>query len=93
MQLLGETPGVAASQVQVARLIVQKEGVVGLYQGLSAAIMRQATYTTLRLGAYDVVKTWFTKETLASRVGSAAGAGAFASLVRFVREACLVGHC
>lgn len=34
------------------RGILQKEGVVGLYTGLSAGLLRQATYTTTRLGVY-----------------------------------------
>ncbi|XP_058832137.1 mitochondrial 2-oxoglutarate/malate carrier protein-like [Topomyia yanbarensis] len=32
--------------------IVRREGALALYKGLSAAIMRQATYTTTRLGVY-----------------------------------------
>ena len=35
---------------------VKNEGVVALYSGLSAALARQASYTTLRLGLYDVLK-------------------------------------
>ena len=37
----------------VARGIVAQEGVLGLYTGFSAAIMRQATYTTARLGLFS----------------------------------------
>lgn len=36
--------------------IVQNEGILGLYSGLSAAILRQCTYTTVRFGIYDVLK-------------------------------------
>lgn len=32
--------------------ILQKEGVVGIYRGLGAGLLRQATYTTTRLGIY-----------------------------------------
>lgn len=35
---------------------VKKEGPGALYAGLSAALARQASYTTLRLGLYDVMK-------------------------------------
>ena len=35
-----------------ARAIVMKEGVRGMYSGLSAGLLRQATYTTARLGIY-----------------------------------------
>lgn len=34
--------------------IMQKEGIIGMYSGLSAGLLRQATYTTTRLGIY----TW-----------------------------------
>ncbi|EME26764.1 Mitochondrial 2-oxoglutarate/malate carrier protein [Galdieria sulphuraria] len=36
--------------------IVRREGFFGLYQGLSAALLRQVTYTTTRLGVFGVVK-------------------------------------
>lgn len=35
---------------------VKSEGVAALYAGLSAALARQASYTTLRLGLYDLMK-------------------------------------
>lgn len=35
---------------------VKNEGVGALYSGLSAALARQASYTTLRLGLYDLLK-------------------------------------
>lgn len=34
--------------------ILMKEGISGMYSGLSAGLLRQATYTTTRLGIY----TW-----------------------------------
>lgn len=36
------------------RSIIVKEGITGIYSGLSAGLLRQATYTTTRLGIY----TW-----------------------------------
>lgn len=36
---------------------VKTEGVGALYAGLSAALARQASYTTLRLGLYDLLKS------------------------------------
>lgn len=35
---------------------VKQEGTSALYVGLSAALARQASYTTLRLGLYDLMK-------------------------------------
>lgn len=39
----------AALQLAVAKDIIAKEGVGTLYKGLSAGLVRQATYTTARL--------------------------------------------
>lgn len=36
--------------------ILRNENVMGLYSGLSAAVLRQCTYTTVRFGAYDLMK-------------------------------------
>jgi len=33
--------------------ILRNEGVTALYSGLSAGLLRQATYTTARLGVYN----------------------------------------
>lgn len=42
-------------QVAVARGILQEEGVLALYRGLSAGLLRQATYTTTRLGTFNSI--------------------------------------
>lgn len=56
MQLSGE--GGKAKEhkntFQAIRSIMMKEGITGMYSGLSAGLLRQATYTTTRLGIY----TW-----------------------------------
>jgi len=41
------------------RTIVQSDGVAGLYAGLNFAMWRQATYTTSRMGLYDVMAPMF----------------------------------
>jgi solute carrier family 25 oxoglutarate transporter 11 len=38
---------------RVIKLIIYKEGVLKLYAGLGAGLLRQATYTTTRLGIYN----------------------------------------
>ncbi|CAK4034886.1 mitochondrial 2-oxoglutarate malate carrier [Lecanosticta acicola] len=55
LQLLGEGAkgAKAASPLQVARQIVAENGPSGLYAGISAAWLRQASYATLRLGFFD----------------------------------------
>lgn len=42
-------------QLAVGADIVRKEGVGALYKGLSAGLLRQATYTTTRLGVFNVI--------------------------------------
>lgn len=42
--------------VQMLRSILKNEGIVGLYAGLSASLLRQCTYTTARFGMYDALK-------------------------------------
>jgi len=65
--------------------IVREQGVLALYNGLSASLLRQLTYSTTRFGIYEVAK-----QTLASsgesvpfyqRIGLAAVAGASGGLV------------
>jgi len=82
------------------RSIIMKEGITGIYSGLSAGLLRQATYTTTRLGIY----TWlfdsmtssdgtppgfFTKAALgmaAGVVGSFVGTPAEVSLIRMTAD-------
>jgi solute carrier family 25 oxoglutarate transporter 11 len=33
--------------------IIRNEGITGIYAGLSAGLLRQATYTTSRMGIYQ----------------------------------------
>ncbi|KAL6058399.1 Solute carrier family 25 member 11 [Balamuthia mandrillaris] len=55
MQLSGEKGAARAHKSSFHALvnIAKQEGIVSLYKGLSAGLLRQATYTTARLGAYD----------------------------------------
>ncbi|XP_058809671.1 mitochondrial 2-oxoglutarate/malate carrier protein-like [Phymastichus coffea] len=55
--------GTKTSTVQVISSIMKNEGLMAMYSGLSAGLMRQATYTTTRLGIY----TWLFE--LASKDG------------------------
>ncbi|KAI8439833.1 hypothetical protein MSG28_013500 [Choristoneura fumiferana] len=50
--------GGARSSFAVAGEIVAREGFVSLYTGLSAGLLRQATYTTTRLGVYNILFDW-----------------------------------
>lgn len=54
MQLsgVGGKPKEYKTSFHAARGIIVKEGFFALYNGLSAGLLRQATYTTTRLGIY-----------------------------------------
>jgi len=56
MQLSGAAGGKKEykTSLHCIRSIIKNEGFVAMYSGLSAGLMRQATYTTTRLGVY----TW-----------------------------------
>ncbi|KAH9561982.1 hypothetical protein CY35_05G049800 [Sphagnum magellanicum] len=43
------------SAMDVTRQVIKNEGVGGLYKGLSAGLLRQATYTTARLGTFRLL--------------------------------------
>jgi solute carrier family 25 oxoglutarate transporter 11 len=62
LQLLGEgTKGAKAiTPLHAARMVVAEEGFMSLYNGISAAWLRQASYTTLRLGFFDRFLEFFT---------------------------------
>uniref|UniRef100_A0A1B6FLT0 Mitochondrial 2-oxoglutarate/malate carrier protein n=1 Tax=Cuerna arida TaxID=1464854 RepID=A0A1B6FLT0_9HEMI len=77
------------------RGILQKEGVFGIYSGLSAGLLRQATYTTTRLGVYTYL---FSKATgsdgtppgFAVKAGLGMVAGACGAFVGTPAEVALV---
>lgn len=54
MQVSKNAGGVKPSTVSVITGVIKNEGITTLYNGLSAGLLRQATYTTTRLGIY----TW-----------------------------------
>ncbi|XP_014675883.1 PREDICTED: mitochondrial 2-oxoglutarate/malate carrier protein-like [Priapulus caudatus] len=56
MQLSGEGGGAKQYKTSFHAVtgILRNEGIIGIYSGLSAGLLRQATYTTTRLGIY----TW-----------------------------------
>lgn len=47
--------GAKGSPLTVAKDIVAKDGFGALYKGLGAGLLRQATYTTTRLGTFQVL--------------------------------------
>lgn len=59
MQLIGKKE--SRSSFHVLRSIITNEGFFAVYNGLSAGLLRQATYTTTRLGIYTWLLEHFTK--------------------------------
>lgn len=87
MQLSGEGGGqrMYKNSFQAITTILRSEGVVGIYTGLSAGLLRQATYTTTRLGVFTMLMDKVSKQdgtppnfATKAALGMAAGAvGAF----------------
>ena len=48
--------GAGDNPITVAMNIVRKDGLPGLYKGLSASLLRQATYSMTRFGVYGPIK-------------------------------------
>jgi len=60
IQLSGEGGAAASTNpVKIAKDIIAKDGVGALYTGLGAGLLRQATYTTARLGIFRSVMAHF----------------------------------
>ncbi|XP_041378569.1 mitochondrial 2-oxoglutarate/malate carrier protein-like [Gigantopelta aegis] len=72
------------TSLHAIRSIMKNEGLRGMYTGLSAGLLRQATYTTTRLGIYTTLFEMFSKDDkppnfmMKAGIGITAGAiGAF----------------
>eukprot|EP01117_Protostelium_nocturnum_P005829 TRINITY_DN2103_c0_g1_i1.p1 TRINITY_DN2103_c0_g1~~TRINITY_DN2103_c0_g1_i1.p1 ORF type:complete len:305 (+),score=75.04 TRINITY_DN2103_c0_g1_i1:102-1016(+) len=63
MQIEGEGNASAkkSGMLQTGSHVVKSEGVASLYKGLSASLLRQATYTTVRFGLYLQIKDYLVK--------------------------------
>lgn len=63
MQLSGTTGKKEyRSSMHALTSIMKNEGVFAVYNGLSAGLLRQATYTTTRLGTYAFLLERFTEK-------------------------------
>lgn len=101
MQLSGEGGKAREhkTSLHAIRAIIRNEGLSGIYTGLSAGLLRQATYTTTRLGVYTVLFESFSKDgkppgffmkaaigMSAGAVGSFIGTPAEISLIRMTAD-------
>lgn len=62
MQTASHASGAPRSMFGVMRNSYVQAGLRSLYTGLSASILRQMTYTLVRLGSYERIKLAFTPE-------------------------------
>lgn len=82
MQLIGADGGKRVTSVSVIKQLIKTEGPLALYTGLSAGLLRQASYTTVRMGVYTSLverfsvegKTPFTVQLLSGLTAGATGA-------------------
>lgn len=101
MQLSGEGGKAREhkTSLHAIRSIMRNEGFIGMYTGLSAGLLRQATYTTTRLGVYTILFEYFSKDgkppnfatkaimgVTAGAVGSFIGTPAEISLIRMTAD-------
>lgn len=74
LQLHGEGSGARSpSAWSVFRGVVAQDGLTGLWAGLHASLLREGSYSAVRLGSYDLFKDFF-KDAVASAATSPADA-------------------
>jgi solute carrier family 25 oxoglutarate transporter 11 len=87
---------VNANPISIASSIIKNEGVGMLYRGLSAALLRQLTYGTTRLGVFQTLQAKLNKpdstpsDLWQNKVISSLCAGGFGALVGTPADAALV---
>jgi len=102
IQAAGDTPGAPKTLVSVARHVIKNEGFLAFYNGLNAGLLRQATYTTARMGIFKSIighlekdgkkSTLFEKSAagfVAGGLGSVFGTPADVALIRIQTDALL----
>ncbi|EPB78779.1 hypothetical protein ANCCEY_02169 [Ancylostoma ceylanicum] len=95
MQLSGTTGKKEyRSSIHCLTTIIRNEGVLAVYNGLSAGLLRQATYTTTRLGTYTYLFETFKKgdapPSFAMKASLGMTAGAVGSVVGTPAELALI---
>lgn len=96
IQLLGERTLHAGNRsfLTVVQSIFHQDGILGFYKGLDAAIFRQATYSTTRLGIYKTLfrkfEEKYSKVTLFQKIQCSLVAGVIGSIVSCPSELALV---
>jgi len=75
------------------RNIIQTDGMSGLWTGLSAGILRQCSYTTVRLGVYRQLEQNYTPKTFVEKLALGGTAGFIGSLFGNPAEVALIRMC
>jgi solute carrier family 25 oxoglutarate transporter 11 len=96
MQISGESGTAQKSAIEAITKVFKEEGIVRMYQGLSAGLFRQATYTTTRLGAFQYLNERFQSQkskwkafvigAASGGIGAIVGTPAEVSLVRMTAD-------
>lgn len=95
VQLAGEA-GSNTSPFKIAGEILKKDGFGSLYKGLDAALVRQATYTTTRMGVFLNLMEWAKEKkegkplTLLDRCVISITAGGVGAVVGNPADLCLI---
>eukprot|EP00735_Rhodelphis_limneticus_P014618 TRINITY_DN8677_c0_g1::TRINITY_DN8677_c0_g1_i1::g.427::m.427 TRINITY_DN8677_c0_g1::TRINITY_DN8677_c0_g1_i1::g.427 ORF type:complete len:304 (-),score=70.72,sp/Q9SB52/PUMP4_ARATH/46.79/2e-87,Mito_carr/PF00153.22/3.6e-21,Mito_carr/PF00153.22/1.4e-18,Mito_carr/PF00153.22/8.2e-24 TRINITY_DN8677_c0_g1_i1:197-1108(-) len=100
-EVKGKKPGMISTAMNVAR----SEGILALYRGLSASLLRQATFIGTKIGSYDALKWVFADDKgqlgfhgkvacglLAGAFGAAVGNPADLAMVRMQADGRLPAH-
>ncbi|XP_037956608.1 mitochondrial dicarboxylate carrier-like [Teleopsis dalmanni] len=61
--------------------VYNSHGMLAFYNGISASLTRQLTYTTIRIGIYEVGKPHINLQNFSSKIGLAAIAGAMGGFI------------
>ncbi|KAF9891524.1 hypothetical protein FE257_003991 [Aspergillus nanangensis] len=97
MQLTDQSSG-KASPWSIARTMVRRDGPLCLYQGLSAGLLRQLVYGTLRLGLFSTFEQRLERRSreegtsvgFLARAAAGLGAGALAAFIGNPTEVALI---
>ncbi|EDW93452.1 mitochondrial 2-oxoglutarate/malate carrier protein [Drosophila yakuba] len=80
---------------EVLSKVFKNEGMLSLYNGLSAGLLRQATYTTAKLGVYQMELDWYRKNfgndpSMVASMAMGIVAGAFGAMCGNPAEVALI---
>ncbi|XP_064544961.1 mitochondrial dicarboxylate carrier [Drosophila montana] len=69
------------TMIKLTKTAIQRHGFISLYDGLSAQLLRQITYTTIRFHLYDLGKRYVDEEDFLHKVCVASVSGMMAAVV------------